>query len=650
MSDIFISYASEDRQRVQILAQALEKKGWSVWWDRRIRTGGAFDEVIQKALGAAKSVVVVWTESSIKSTWVKNEARKGMRREILFPVMLLDEVEIPLEFEHLQAAHLMDWQPDQGHAGFDQFIDDITQLIGTPTNSVIQQPPATRSQEPPPAPTSPTPEPDREPLPQHSDDVEPAGGQLDEQPSTPDTIATVVSADVLTAPVGTGEEPPAASSPPALDREVAAKSRKSKRRGSRPRSTGAKQPTVEARAVAQDSTSEPVVSPEPTEGAELIHTDQSAGADYSDYPTHPVVSPSSFFLPIGLGLLAALGVVVYFVVFSQGPFPGKRNEVQYQPTVQSPSPPTEVMRPPTQFVPVEQPPVAAPQAKPTTTQGTTTTKTTDTKSRQTARSSKIEEPSTQATLTKLQPEVGSPTNITGKDGAPMVLISTGRFWMGSSDGEGDNDEHPRHQVTLDAFYMDKFEVTVARYGEFMRATDKNGSKPDYWDQVDSSKHRNLPVVGVNWYEARAYCKWAGKRLPTEAEWEKAARGTDGRTYPWGNEQPTARLANFGQGFTTNVYGERLAPVDSYEAGNSPYGLHHMAGNVWEWTEDRYDEHYYGESPERNPKAPWSGETVVLRGGSWYNGPDDVRSANRTMDTARERGGSVGFRCAQDVPK
>lgn len=110
MSDIFISYASEDRERVKSMAHALERKGWSVWWDRRIPTGRSFDEVIEEALDAAKAVVVVWTKASVNSTWVKNEARKGMRRGVLFPVLLLEEVKIPLEFEHLQAAHLMDWR------------------------------------------------------------------------------------------------------------------------------------------------------------------------------------------------------------------------------------------------------------------------------------------------------------------------------------------------------------------------------------------------------------------------------------------------------------------------------------------------------------------------------------------------------------
>jgi len=162
MSDIFISYASEDKGRVQALAHALENKGWSVWWDRRIPAGKSFDEVIHEALKSARSVVVVWTRASIKSTWVKNESRSGLRRNILFPVMLLDEVEIPLEFEHLQAAHLMDWQPDEAHPGFDQFIDDLAGVIGAPPKTIdfptlpTGQPSQLKiPQDPPSAPTSP---------------------------------------------------------------------------------------------------------------------------------------------------------------------------------------------------------------------------------------------------------------------------------------------------------------------------------------------------------------------------------------------------------------------------------------------------------------------------------------------------------------
>ena len=152
MSDIFISYASEDKGRVQALARALERKGWSVWWDRRIPAGKSFDEVIHEALKTARSVVVVWTKTSVKSTWVKNESRSGLRRNILFPVMLLEEVEIPLEFEHLQAAHLLDWQPDQEHAGFEQFLDDLAGVIGVPSSAAVQPPPVTQREEPPPAP------------------------------------------------------------------------------------------------------------------------------------------------------------------------------------------------------------------------------------------------------------------------------------------------------------------------------------------------------------------------------------------------------------------------------------------------------------------------------------------------------------------
>ena len=254
----------------------------------------------------------------------------------------------------------------------------------------------------------------------------------------------------------------------------------------------------------------------------------------------------------------------------------------------------------------------------------------------------------------IKPEKSDPAfdrEITGKDDAPMVLIPAGEFWMGSPDDEGGKNEHPRHRVYLDAYDMDRFEVTVFRYAEFLQSTGREA--PRDWAKVKIGKHSNLPVVGVSWNDAETYCRWAGKRLPTEAEWEKAARGTDGRTYPWGNEEPTPRLANFGKGSTIieNVYDKFLAPVDSDEAGNSLHGIHHMAGNVSEWTADWYDQDFYAKSPRRNPTGSSNDTGVkVPRGGSWLDAPGHVRSAHRSWASPATRVDHLGFRCAQDNPK
>jgi formylglycine-generating enzyme required for sulfatase activity len=228
--------------------------------------------------------------------------------------------------------------------------------------------------------------------------------------------------------------------------------------------------------------------------------------------------------------------------------------------------------------------------------------------------------------------------------ASMVLIPAGQFTMGRDDAVPD--EQPTHRVSLDAFYIDRYEVTVAQYAKFVESEDSE--PPFLWQEARRGPNDENPVLGVDWHDAAAYCRWAGKRLPAEAEWEKAARGTDGRIYPWGNDPPTPAHANFGHE-TTKGYAA-LAKVGSFEKGKSPYGVYDLAGNVWEWVADRYDEHYYQHSPEQNPRGPTTGPLRALRGGAWNSAPTVLASTNRNANVPSARRSDVGFRCAQDAPK
>jgi len=235
-----------------------------------------------------------------------------------------------------------------------------------------------------------------------------------------------------------------------------------------------------------------------------------------------------------------------------------------------------------------------------------------------------------------------PVTITGKDGAPMVLVPAGEFMMGSD--EGDDDEQPVHRVILDHFYLDTFEVTNGRFAKFVAAIQ---SEPP-WGFADPETpviYADRPVRWVNWLEATGYCLWAGKRLPTEAEWEKAARGTDGRPYPWGQEPPTALQAVFG----LKEGDETVAPIGDHPQGRSPYGVHDLAGNLYEWVSDWYADTFYASPPTRNPHGPLEGSTKVQRGGSYINSPYRLRSTFRTKGDPTEHDPHVGFRCAQDVP-
>ena len=222
----------------------------------------------------------------------------------------------------------------------------------------------------------------------------------------------------------------------------------------------------------------------------------------------------------------------------------------------------------------------------------------------------------------------------------MALVPEGEFTMGSA--TGDADELPVHKVYVDAFFMDIHQLSVAQYARFLE--DTHHEVPPEWSLMNRPQHQNRPVANVDWTEAEAYCKWAGKRLSTEAEWEKAARGTDGRTYPWGNEPPTGLHANAGKEVWSNH--AVLTPVGMFEEGKSPYGIYDMAGNVWEWVSDWYDPDYYKTSPSQNPTGPPTGWYKVIRGGSWGSNPDGLRAAARETHLPSFQGFGTGFRCAK----
>jgi formylglycine-generating enzyme required for sulfatase activity len=228
---------------------------------------------------------------------------------------------------------------------------------------------------------------------------------------------------------------------------------------------------------------------------------------------------------------------------------------------------------------------------------------------------------------------------------PMITIPEGLFSMGADGTDALEDERPQHQVWIDRFEMDQYEVTTGRYAEFLART--NRPAPWQWEARDPAQHQDRPVIGVSWFDAEAYCRWRGARLPTEAEWEKAARGIDARLFPWGNSIPTDEAANFGLGARFS-YSQVLAPVQRYEAGRSPYGLYQMAGNAGEWVADWYGANYYDTSPQRNPPGPDHGLFRVVRGGSWSDLPKYLLTYGRAKLPPETRNSYTGFRCARSA--
>jgi iron(II)-dependent oxidoreductase len=236
----------------------------------------------------------------------------------------------------------------------------------------------------------------------------------------------------------------------------------------------------------------------------------------------------------------------------------------------------------------------------------------------------------------------------------MVQISAGAFLMGSDNGL--QDERPQHRVELGVYWIDRTPVTNTQFAQFLNAVGPQGPQGEKYYDVDDNDARahmrdgqwsadrgseNHPVVEASWYGALAYCRWAGKRLPTEAEWEKAARGTDGRKYPWGNEPPDRSRAHFGAGWND------LRPVDAFPKGASPYGVLDMAGNGWEWVSSAYLSYPY--DPKDGREDLTREQVRGTRGGGHDSRPEELTTTHRGRQVSRNpRGGhhNIGFRCAR----
>jgi formylglycine-generating enzyme required for sulfatase activity len=493
LSDIFISYAEEDREQARRLAEALEAQGWSVFWDRTILPGKTWRQVIDTALHEARCVIVAWSEASILSSWVCEEADEGRERKVLVPV-LLSAVKPPRGFRAIQAASLVNWDGRPTAEEFQQLVSAVADILGPPKQPAAPRLPPERS----------------EPVPAHKP-----------------------------------ESPAPRESP-----------REKGRKGQ---------------------------------------------------------GPTLWIAGLALGVVIA-GLVAVQMRGPESPQLEKAETAGKGPVVGE---------------------VPSPSAK----------------------SAKDVE--------ALKPgSVFRDTLRDGSSGPEMVSIPPGESRTGDIQGSGDADEQPVHSVRIPRpFAMGRYEVTFDEYNVFARATGRKQPADEGWGR------RRRPVINVSWEDARAYAQWlserTGKRyrLPTEAEWEYAARAGTSYLRFWGDDPSQAcKYANVFDKRNQKELSARyeiswephdcedpypqIAPVGSFDP--NPWGLYDMLGNVWEWVQDCYHNNYEGAPADGSAWEKEGCALRVIRGGSWYTRPWNVRSASRYRFVPDYRSNSLGFRLAQDL--
>jgi formylglycine-generating enzyme required for sulfatase activity len=619
MADIFISYSSEDRQRVIPVVKSLERYGWSVWWDRIIPPGKTFSRVIEEALSDTRCLIVLWTETSIRSDWVSNEAAEGARRKILIPA-LLDDVEIPFEFKRIQAANLVNWSGESDHDGFQQLVRALTELMGPP---VATAPPSATAQE---APTEPMPA------------VFPAGevDRPDLQPPRPD----------------------APTSPP-----------RSSKVGSRSKTYGAIALSIaliagailmfkaelfhsrtkaleDAEAKTKVEITAAPVQPEPSEAAIRTPPAPETPAAVSEKEAlPPTAKPESAVLPPASTTPASK-------TQADDPEPlarqaGPRSAETVPPAMKGPAPEAKALEAVPalrQIKPEPQKPVRpaakapspetpAPDAKPATAQA------------------KLEEP-----VTPAKPREPAPRKtITNSIGMQFVLIpaQVSFFTMGSRLSMDDlmkrfggteasyKTEKPSHLVKIERpFYLQTTPVTQGQWRQVM------GGNPSSFKDCGE----DCPVEMVSWQDAHRFIaklnemeSAAGYRLPTEAEWEYAGRAGSHTEFYFGDDP--VRLDEYAW-YSVNSNNQTHAVGQKKP---NAWGLYDMSGNVWEWVEDDWHATYEGAPGDG---TAWVGtqraSSRVVRGGAWGVIARYCRMPTRYYGNAAARNSHVGLRLARSL--